>query len=274
MKKNYHTHTYRCKHATGEVADYCRAAVAQGIALLGFSDHAPLPDNRWIEVRMSMEELLYYLRDIDWARRSFPRLGLLKGLECEYDDSYRNYFHDVLLGEYRLDYLVGGQHWFLHEGRWTGLHGRRISPAELGSYAAHLVRSIQSGLFAFIAHPDAFGMAYPEWDAQARACARDILSAAAACRVPLEINGYGLRKRMIETSHGPRNMYPWRPFWELATEYNITVLPSSDAHNPEDVSANLDDTEQIAREYGLTVADMAALDAKAGLPGTHPRGTP
>ena len=25
--KNYHTHTYRCKHASGDVSDYIRAAL-------------------------------------------------------------------------------------------------------------------------------------------------------------------------------------------------------------------------------------------------------
>ena len=28
FRHNFHTHTYRCKHATGDVDDYCRAAPA------------------------------------------------------------------------------------------------------------------------------------------------------------------------------------------------------------------------------------------------------
>ena len=41
MNANHHTHTYRCKHATGDVDDYCRAArraelrrAAEGEALI------------------------------------------------------------------------------------------------------------------------------------------------------------------------------------------------------------------------------------------------
>ena len=43
---NFHTHTYRCKHAAGDVADYCKAAVGFGMKTLGFSDHSALPDDR------------------------------------------------------------------------------------------------------------------------------------------------------------------------------------------------------------------------------------
>jgi histidinol-phosphatase (PHP family) len=53
---NWHTHTARCKHASGSVADYCAAAVAQGLADLGISDHPPFADGRWQSVRMDISE--------------------------------------------------------------------------------------------------------------------------------------------------------------------------------------------------------------------------
>ena len=57
LQRNYHTHTYRCQHATGDVIDYAKAAIEAGLTTLGMSDHAALPDNRWNNVRMSMPEL-------------------------------------------------------------------------------------------------------------------------------------------------------------------------------------------------------------------------
>ena len=57
LQRNYHTHTYRCKHATGDVIDYAKAAIEADLTTLGMSDHAALPDNRWNNVRMSMLEL-------------------------------------------------------------------------------------------------------------------------------------------------------------------------------------------------------------------------
>ena len=65
MLHNFHTHTYRCKHAEGDVEDYCRVAVEQGMSTLGFTDHTALPDDRWVSLRMYYAELPEYSRAID-----------------------------------------------------------------------------------------------------------------------------------------------------------------------------------------------------------------
>ena len=44
MKVNYHTHTYRCKHAGGTEEDYIKAAIENDFDIIGISDHAPFPD--------------------------------------------------------------------------------------------------------------------------------------------------------------------------------------------------------------------------------------
>ena len=40
-KVNYHTHTYRCQHGKGDVEDYIQYALANGLTILGLSDHTP-----------------------------------------------------------------------------------------------------------------------------------------------------------------------------------------------------------------------------------------
>ena len=47
VRVNLHTHTYRCKHASGTVDDYCREAVKAGISILGFAEHTPFPDGEY-----------------------------------------------------------------------------------------------------------------------------------------------------------------------------------------------------------------------------------
>jgi len=260
MKANYHTHTYRCKHATGDVADYCRAAQKAGLTALGISDHAALPDNRWHSVRMDYAEREAYCAAIEKAQADFSDLTLLKSMECEYEPAYRAYFEDELLGELNLDYLIGAAHFIPHEGRYIGVYGGITDAPSLRSYTHAYVELIEWGIFAFIAHPDLFGNSYLEWDAEAVACAKAILQAAETHGVPLEINGYGFRKPWIQTPEGRRPMYPWVCFWELASEYNIEVVLSSDAHRPEDVVANLDDAAEIAAHFGLRLADLSYLE--------------
>lgn len=262
---NLHTHTYRCKHATGAVADYCRAAIERGLTVLGITDHTPLPDNRWLDVRMDFDQLQAYNDEIDAARAAYPELVLLKGMECEYADQYAAYYRDTLLGELGFDFLIGGAHYFPCRGAWTGVYGGTTDAATLRAYADYVIASMDCGLFAFLAHPDLFGNAYLRWDADAVACSRDILQAAEALGMPLEINGYGLRKPTIDTPDGPRRKYPWTPFWEIAAEYDVPVIVNSDAHRPEDIVANMHEGLALADACGLTLADVDGLVASLAL---------
>ena len=256
LKKNYHTHLYRCKHATGDVPDYCRAAIDSGLSVLGVSDHAALPDNRWIEIRMDYTELSDYCDSIDKARLEFPDLTILKSMECEWDDAYDSYYREVLLGELEFDYLIGAAHFFPHQGEYVWVYGGATTAGRLRAYADYVIRSMESGLFAFMAHPDLFGCTYLTWDENTAACSRDILAAAADLEMPLEINGYGLYKSKVETPEGTRPMYPWDRFWELASEYDIEVVVNSDAHKPEHVIRGMAEALSLAERYGLSLADL------------------
>ncbi len=46
QKFNYHTHTYLCGHAYGEIEEYIKNAIEGGITELGFSDHMPNPSGK------------------------------------------------------------------------------------------------------------------------------------------------------------------------------------------------------------------------------------
>lgn len=256
---NWHTHTARCKHASGQVADYCRAAVAAGLRTLGFSDHTPFPgDNRWFGVRMAMAELDGYRRDIEAAREAFPSLLLPIGLECEYLPELDAFYHDDLLGRQGMEYLVGAVHWFPYRGAWPSAHSRETAndPAALAAFADHSIACLRSGLFRFLAHPDGFGMFYDTWDDETLAISRAIAQAAHDCKVPLEINAYGLRKPHMTTPQGVRPVYPWEPFWEVAAACDAPVVVNADAHRPEDVVAAVDAALALARRCGVRLVTL------------------
>lgn len=255
MTTNWHTHTYRCKHASGDVDEYCMAAREQGLKHLGFSDHAPLPDGRWDSVRMGMDELPDYLQQLVAADSKFPELQLYRALECEYVPEFADFYQDEFLGRLEMDYLVGGAHWYPWKGEWQALFGVEMSIPMLHAYTDYLIASIQSGLFAFIAHPDLFGNCYFTWDDEATACTRAIVAAAREQKIPLEINAYGLRKPPIETPSGVRPRYPWLPFWEVAGEIGVEIIVNSDAHRPQDIVAAMDTAGKIADDCGLPRVD-------------------
>ena len=260
---NFHTHTWRCKHATGTVKDYADAAISAVGAtgrspllhespILGISDHTPLPDNRWSHVRMDISELDAY--EEEFREAESEKIILLKGLECEWDPVYEGFYRDELLGERNFDYLIGAVHYIKIMGDWEYLSDIR-TPEHLIQYAEVLTKTMRTGLFSFIAHPDGFGAGYKKWDSNAVSCAVDILEAAEELNIPLEINGYGLRKDIISTPDGDRNVYPWINFWELAGNYNIKAICNSDAHRPEDVNASIEECKKIADRFHIELIE-------------------
>ncbi|MBQ62237.1 MAG: histidinol phosphatase [Gammaproteobacteria bacterium] len=263
MLHNFHTHTYRCKHAEGDVEDYCRVAVEQGMSTLGFTDHTALPDDRWVSLRMYYAELPEYSRAIDQARIDFPSLRLLKGMECEYIPEFHSFYQDELLGEFQFDYLIGGAHFFPDPGvdegasedvdRWLNTYGGTNTSTMLRAYSDYVIDMMRTGLFDFIAHPDLFGNCYLEWDSDTTACSRDILSAAEELNVGLEINALGLRKIAYKKADNPYPMYPWRPFWEEATDFDVEVIINSDAHRPVDVQARMTEAFEIQQDLDLSL---------------------
>lgn len=253
---NYHTHTYYCRHATGLVSDYCEAALKREMHTLGISDHTPYPDGRWSHERMFYTQLQDYSQEIERAQEEYSELRVLKALECEYCPDLNSYYSDELLGTIALDYLIGSVHYIPFHGDWISVYHDTLNEKSLYLYAKHFIRSMESGFFRFMAHPDLFGIKYIEWDAAAESCARDILEASAVLGIPLEVNGSGFRKEKIKTSQGIRNSFPVERFWQIAAEYDISVVTNSDAHRPEDVDANISDSVAIAEKNKLKFAEL------------------
>ena len=262
-KHNFHTHTFRCKHAKGETYDYCRYAIKHGMKTLGFSDHSALPDNRWNSTRMRYEELQGYVNVVNSAKEQFPELRVVLGMECEYIPEFHSFFEDDLLGKYNFEYLIGGPHFFTDDyGVWQGTYGGTVNHKSLSEYGRYVVSMVDSGLFDFIAHPDLFGNCYAHWDAGTIACSRDILAAAEACDVGLEINALGLRKIANKQPDNPFPLYPWLPFWELASEYDVKVIVSADAHRPQDLQGLAGLAEAIRVQCGLNAMDPEGIGTK------------
>ncbi len=256
---NLHTHTYRCRHASGDVADYAKVAVAGGLRVLGMADHAPLPDRWWQDHRMAPEELDGYIAAVRAVQQSHAsRLTVLLGMECDWRPEYRSWYEDELLGRRRFDYLIAGVHFLTDPdgaGAWIGSFDHSDTPRRLRAYVAGAVATMESGLFRTLTHPDVFGVCNPRFSADCSAAARDIGACAAATGVALELNGYGLRKPKVRGETGERPGYPWPPFWEAVADSGARVMLSSDAHRPQDLLSGFAELAALRDACGLREAD-------------------
>ena len=96
MIANYHTHTFRCHHASGTEREYIEKAIAEGLTVMGFSDHVPMPfpDGHQSGFRVRIEELEDYIRTLEALREEYKdRIQILIGFEAEY---YPAYFEAML----------------------------------------------------------------------------------------------------------------------------------------------------------------------------------
>lgn len=231
MRTNYHTHTRRCLHAFGSEEDYIQSALAAGISILGFSDHAPFPDQDY-GYRMPYSELKEYFAAVERLTSAYSSdIIIRKGLEIEYIPQYRSYY-EKLLGEYKLDYLLLGEHFFLDDsGCFINITQIQDSQMCL-SYAKAVADAMKTGYFQMVAHPDIFAMNYFSWDKNCDAATDIILDAAAATGTILEFNANGFRRGMHDYPDGNRYMYPHMNFWKKASDSGIRVIVGSDCHEP------------------------------------------
>lgn len=252
--KNFHTHTYRCKHAEGDVDDYIRMAKIKNITDLGFSDHTPLPDAWWLDVRMGMEELEGYVEAVLHGRDKFQDIRILLGLECDYAKEYE-WFYKEILEKYPMDYLIGSIHAFAFEGEIVNCFSEKpMDLKKMMAYTSAYINAMESGLFSFMAHPDLFCLSVDRWNKETMAASAEILKAAKDLNMPLEINCSGIAKSM---QWGRFDIaYPKREFWELAGHFGVSGIVNTDAHAPKDLLTNMDAGLFLQKEYGIKVYEL------------------
>lgn len=252
MTANYHTHTKRCRHASGTEREYIETAVSRGLTTLGFSDHTPqiFPNGFVSNFRMAPEETAEYFRTLRELRDEYAdRIDIKIGFEAEY---YPKIFGDLIdfLGEFEPDYLILGQHFIDNEYDTYRYSGAAADEKVLTDYVDQTLEAISTGKFSVFAHPDLIN--YTKDDKIYECEMRRLCVGAKDAGIPLEVNLLGLS----ENRH-----YPRRDFWKIAKEVGNEVILGCDAHSPQRVAAPAELTKAKAylEECGLSVIEHPKL---------------
>lgn len=234
MKANYHTHTARCGHAEGTDEEYVLAAIGRGFDELGFSDHVPWPyKNGYVHptVRMNISQMPEYLASVRaLAEKYRGQIRILTGFECEYFPDYMGWLADMK-AENGLDYLILGNH-YDHDDEHGFYFGHTRTAEQIRRYVDSAVKGMETGMFAYLAHPDLFMRDYGRpLDADGRAAAKELCQACKALNMPME---YNLHDRFLSPiTH--RKSYPDADFFDIVRQEGVRVLIGLDAHEPEEI---------------------------------------
>ena len=231
--KNYHSHTTRCGHAWGTDDEFVQAAIDAGYTTLGFSEHTPWPfADGYHELdynqRMTMEELDGYLADMQALKEKYKgQIEIKIGLECEYFSRYFDWLRSV---KDRFDYLLLGVHCAEQDEHLTHYFARYNTTRQMEEYLRCALAGMESGLFAYLAHPELCFADYPVYDDLCKEIAHSICRKARELDMPLEYNLYGIDKQGRGRQKGLG--YPCKLFWEVAAEYHCKTIIGVDAHRP------------------------------------------
>ena len=173
----------------GTDEQYVCAAIRQGFDELGFSDHVPWPYQNGFShpgVRMSVLQLSQYLNSVrELARRYRDQIQIYAGFECEHFPEYMSWLEDMA-AENELDYLIFGNH-YEDSDEYGFYFGSARTPDMLRRYVKSAEKGIQTGLFAYLAHPDLFMRSYKPFDENCPRGGRDLCQAW-AMDMPMEYN--------------------------------------------------------------------------------------
>lgn len=227
MDANYHTHTARCGHARGSDEQYVRAAIEAGFSVLGFSDHVPFEGIHIPSDRMEFEDIDAYLLSIATLKAKYAdKIQILVGFEIEYFPQYLTYYQGL---RQRVDYMILGQHNVSFLDNDLDCFA---NDDDVRLYADYVVEAIESGVVSYIAHPDYFMIGRRDWSEACKEAAHKICAAAAKAKLPLELNLNGIRYGHKPFKAGLAYVYPYRPFWEIAAQYDTICVYGYDAHHP------------------------------------------
>jgi len=246
MRIDLHNHTTRCNHATGTVDAYIKKAIALGIDIYGFSEHAPMDFDE--NYRLGFEEMDAYTADILRAKETYKdEISILLGYEVDWLQGHMD--ERVLTA--KVDYLIGSVHfldkWGFDNPEFIGEWKEKNTDEIWRAYFEATQAMANSGKFDIVGHFDLIKVFkfMPKQDI--RILAKEALRTIKKSNMVLEINTAGLRKPIAE-------IYPSSTLLQEAYAFDIPITFSSDAHDVSHIGAGYETATAMAKAVGYTKA--------------------
>ncbi len=227
---NYHTHTYRCGHASGKAEEYIVAAIKGGFHVIGFSEHLGFEgwDNP-IE-RLAFDEVDEYLEEMYALKEKYKdKISVRVGFEFEYFEDKKEYLLEV---QKKCDYMICGQHSYErkegHDYNYAPFYGVDY----IDYMASQICDAVSLGLCKYVAHPDYFMLAKQPYDKRYEKAIERIAKCCKKHGAVIEINLKGTKYGELEYEGVLSYMYPNIKTYEILAKEQVSVCFGYDAHHP------------------------------------------
>jgi len=253
---DYHLHTNRCKHATGEMYEYVEKAIELGIPEIAFTDHIPLPDDFDIAHRMAYSELEIYLNQIEKMKSRYPEIIIKAGIEADYFVGFEDYLYKSFQ-QFNFDIVIMSVHFIKGwpKNNWVFSYYFPDRPIKdiYSDYLLAIKKGIETGLFDVLGHLDLIKsedisiLDYNETEV------KSLLKSAKKHNMAIELNTSGMRKDVQE-------IYPTLDILPILMELELPITIGSDAHNPAHVGFYFNELDkQLSRYTKLNIVSIEQI---------------
>ena len=261
---NLHTHSiFSDGKSTPE--EVVIGAINQGLKVLGFSDHSPVPfENSFAIIN---NEVQNYVATVKSLKEKYKdQIEILCSMEMDFIPGIVNNFKETKesLG---LDYLIGSVHlvgndinrlWFIDGSKYEiydeGLFNYYDGDIKKGvrAFFHQYNEMIETEEFDIVGHFDKIkmhnrGRYFSEEDKWYRNYLMETLALIKEKSLIVEINTRGIYKKRSD------DFYPSTWLFPIMKEMNIPVIISSDAHKAEELTLCFKEAEEALRDAGLEV---------------------
>jgi len=263
MQIDLHTHTY-FSHGESSPRENVLSAIKNKVDILGFTEHSPRPEQFSYHKDYDYQEKIQssfpkYVEEVFSLKKEYEKsqkIKILLGIEQDFFPGHEEWIRDFL-SQYSFDYRIGSVHFIGTWGfdiatdldKWNAF-SREETFEKYEEYFSSVKKMAASRIFHIAAHLDLVKIftveTFREWrkTREAQMIFTEILKAIKENGMALEISSAGYRKPCKE-------LYPCLEILEIASELQVPIVFSSDAHSASDITDRFTDLKKTALKLGF-----------------------
>ena len=258
---NLHTHS-NFSDGKASAEEVVTEAIKQGLKVLGFSDHSPVPFENNFAIKS--DKIGNYISTIKSLKEKYKNeIDIICSMEMDFIPGIVKDFKKTKI-ELGLDYLIGSVHlvgndteklWFIDGSKVEtydeGLNNYFNGDIKKGvkAFFYQYNEMIETEEFDIVGHFDKIKMHnrdryFHEEDKWYRDLLMETLTLIKEKSLIVEVNTRGIYKKRSS------DFYPSTWVFPIMKEMNIPVVISSDAHKPEELTLCFDEAEKALKAAG------------------------